>query len=158
MNIGALIVGLFTRKGSSPEPVVSPEQPAGPTVGEVIMPQERRFQVGEREVIIRPLVIADFERVAGDLGVIAKRIINEHPEIEITKVDQHLDVLMPIIAEWIGRILERLVGLEETYVKEHLMPVTAMQIVTAMLEVNQWPVIVGNWLRARQIFKTVATV
>jgi len=130
----------------------------GPTPDQVIMPQERRFQVGEREIVVRPLVIGDYERVAADLGTIAQRIIKEHPEIELTRLDEHLDALFPIIAEWLGRILERLFGVEESYLKEHLTLAQATEIVAAALEVNQLPVIRGNVRRALQTARMTATV
>ena len=130
----------------------------GPTPEAVINPQERRFQVGEREIVVRPLVIGDYERVAADLGTIAQRIIKEHPEIELTRLDEHLEALFPIIAEWIGRIFERLFGVEESYLKEHLTLAQATEIVAAALEINQLPVIRGNVRRALQTAKTTATV
>ena len=128
----------------------------GPTPDDVIMPQDRRFLVGEREIVVRPLVIGDYERVAADLGTIAQRIIREHPEIELTRLDEHLDALFPIIAEWLGRILERLFGVEESYLKEHLTLAQATEIVAAALEVNQLPVIRGNVRRALQVAKATA--
>ncbi len=127
------------------------EQVQGPTPGQVIMPQERRFQIGEREIVVRPLVIGDYERVAADLGAIAQRIVKEHPEIDLAKLDEHLQVLFPIIIEWLGRILERLFGVEESYLKEHLTLAQATEIVAAALEINQLPVIRGNLQRALQI-------
>jgi len=130
----------------------------GPTPDAVIIPQERRFQVGEREIVVRPLVIGDYERVAADLGTIAQRIIKEHPEIELTRLDEHLEALFPIIAEWIGRIFERLFGVEESYLKEHLTLAQASEIVATALEVNQLPVIRGNVRRALQTAKMTATV
>jgi len=130
---------------------------SAPTPDQVILPQERRFLVGEREIVVRPLVIGDYERVAADLGTIAQRIIKEHPEIELTRLDEHLEALLPIIAEWLGRILEPLFGVEESYLKEHLTLAQATEIVAAALEVNQLPVIRGNVRRALQIARTTAT-
>jgi hypothetical protein len=125
-----------------------------PTPAQVVLPQERRFMVGEKEIVVRPLVIGDYERVAADLGTIVKQIINEHPEIELTRLDQHLEVLLPIITKWLGRILERLLGIEEAYVKEHLDLAQALGIVVAMMEINQLPVISGLVVRALQIART----
>ena len=130
----------------------------GLTSDAVIIPQERRFLVGEREIVVRPLVIGDYERVAADLGTIAQRIIKEHPEIELTRLDEHLEALLPIIAEWLGRILERLFGVEESYLKEHLTLAQATEIVAAALEVNQLPVIRGNVRRALHLARTTATL
>jgi hypothetical protein len=125
-------------------------------VSDPVLPQERRFTVGAREIVLRPLVIADYERVAGDLGAIAQRLINEHPEVELTQLDQHVDVLLPIIAEWLARLLERLVGVEESYLKEYLTLAQATEIVFALLDLNQLPVIRGNLLRARQLARAAA--
>jgi hypothetical protein len=130
----------------------------GPTPDQAIMPQERRFQIGEREIVVRPLVIGDYKRVAADLGTIAQRIIKEHPEIELTRLDEHLEALFPIIAEWLGRILERLFGVEESYLEEHLTLAQATEVVAAALEINQLPVIRGNVGRALQIARTTATL
>ena len=61
------------------------------------------------------------------------QIVNEHPEIELTQLDQHLPVLFPIITRWLGRILERLLGIEEAYVKAHLDLADATAIVSSVI-------------------------
>jgi len=124
------------------------------TAEDVIMPQERRFQVGEREIIVRPLVIGDYKRISSDLGAIAQRVAREHPEIDLAKPDEHLEAIFPILGEAIGRLFQRLFGIEESYLDEHLTLAQAAQIVTAALEVNQLPDIRKNVGRALQLAKT----
>ena len=127
-----------------------------PTPDEVVMPQERRFQVGEREIVVRPLVIGDFKRIAADLGVIAQRVAREHPEIDLAKPDEHLEAIFPILGEAVGRLFQRLFGVEESYLDEHLTLAQAAQIIAAALEVNQLPDIRKNVGRALQLAKTTA--
>ena len=127
-----------------------------PSPDEVVMPQERRFQVGEREIIVRPLVIGDFKRISADLGAIAQRVAREHPEIDLAKPDEHLEAIFPILGEAIGRLFQRLFGIEESYLDEHLTLAQAAQIVAAALEVNQLPEIRKNVGRALQLAKTTA--
>jgi hypothetical protein len=92
----------------------------------------------------------------GIFGILLRKF--DHPEIELTRLDEHLETLFPIIAEWIGRIFERLFGVEESYLKEHLTLAQATEIVAAALEVNQLPVIRGNVRRALQTARMTATV
>jgi len=120
------------------------------------MPQERRFQVGEREIVVRPLVIGDFKRIAADLGAIAQRVAREHPEIDLAKPDEHLEAIFPILGEAVGRLFQRLFGVEESYLDDHLTLAQAAQIIAAALEVNQLPDIRKNVGRALQLAKTTA--
>jgi len=135
----------MTDRNSIPKPL---------TADEVIMPEERRFQVGERELVVRPLVIGDYKRISADLGAIAQRVAREHPEIDLAKPDEHLEAIFPILGEAIGRLFQRLFGIEESYLDEHLTLAQAAQIVTAALEVNQLPEIRKNVGRALQLAKT----
>ena len=130
--------------------------PKPPTPDEVVMPQERRFQVGEREIVVRPLVIGDFKRIAADLGAIAQRVAREHPEIDLAKPDEHLEAIFPILGEAVGRLFQRLFGVEEAYLDEHLTLAQAAQIIAAALEVNHLPDIRKNVGRALQLAKTTA--
>jgi len=127
-----------------------------PSPDEVVMPQERRFQVGEREIVVRPLVIGDFKRIAADLGALAQRVAREHPEIDLAKPDEHLEAIFPILGEAIGRLFQRLFGVEESYLDEHLTLAQAAQIIAAALEVNQLPDIRKNVGRALQLAKAAA--
>jgi hypothetical protein len=56
------------------------------------------------------------------------------------------------------RLLERLFGIERQYLADHLTIAQAVEIVTALLEVNQLPAIRGNVSRALQLMKTAAVV
>ncbi len=127
-----------------------------PTPDEVVLPRERRFQVGEREIVVRPLVIGDYKRISADLGAIAQRVAREHPEIDLAKPDEHLEAIFPILGEAVGRLFQRLFGVEESYLDEHLTLAQAAQIVAAALEVNQLPEIRKNVGRALQLAKTTA--
>ena len=127
-----------------------------PTADEVVLPQERRFRVGEREIVVRALVIGDFKRIAADLGALAQRVAREHPEIDLARADEHLEAIFPILGEAVGKVFERLFGVEEAYLDEHLTLAQAVEIVAAVLEVNQLPEIRGNLSRALQLVKTTA--
>jgi len=133
-------------------------QPRPPTPDEVIMPQERRFLVGDREIILRPLVIGDYKRIAADLGAIAQRVVLEHPEIDLAKPDQHLEAIFPILAEAVGRVFERLFGIEESYLDEHLTLAQAAEIIAAALEINQLPEIRNFVGRALELAQTTASL
>ena len=108
-------------------------RPKASSPDEVVMPQERRFQVGEREIVVRPLVIGDFKRISADLGAIAQRVAREHPEIDLAKPDEHLEAIFPILGEAVGRLFQRLFGIEEAYLDEHLTLAQAAQIIAAAL-------------------------
>ena len=58
----------------------------------------------------------------------------------------------------VQRLFERLFGIDEAYLSEHLTVAQAAEIVAAMLEVNQLPEIRKNLGRARQLIKTAAIV
>jgi hypothetical protein len=129
-----------------------------PAPDQVLLPTERRFQVGERELVVRPLVIGEIARISTDLGEIIEQVIREHPEIDLAKLDEHLPVILPLVLGALERLLERLFGIERQYLAEHLTIAQAVEIVTALLEVNQLPEIRGNVSRALQLMKTAAVV
>ncbi len=130
----------------------------GPTPDEVVMPQERRFQVGEQEIVVKPLVIGDFKRVSADLGEMCQRVAQEHPEIDSEHPERHLAVIFPIIADAITQVLERLFGVDAEYLEEHLTLTQATEIVAALLELNQVPVMTKNVRRALQLIRTIPAV
>ena len=130
--------------------------PAAPTADDVLFPTELRFPIGEREAVLKPLMIAEARAMTQDLATIAQTIIREHPEIELTRIDEHVAVLMPILVEWLGRILERITGIEAEYVEAHLGFAQASAIVVGLLRVNQVPVIRGNVLEAQRLLKEIA--
>jgi len=134
------------------------QQPRPPTPDEVILPQERRFLVGDREIILRPLVIGDYKRIAGDLGAIAQRVVREHPEIDMSKPDEHLEAIFPLLAACIGRVFEQLFGIEEAYLDQHLTLARAAEIIAVVLELNQLPDIRKNVRRALELAKTTPTL
>lgn len=131
------------------------ERESAPTEDDLLAPEPRRFKVGDREIVVRPLVIGDFRRIADELSVLVKRLIAEHPEIDVEKPDQHLDVLLPICQDLLGAIFEKLFGVEAGYLEEHLTLAQASEILVALLELNQLPVIQGNALRALLLGKTL---
>ncbi len=111
------------------------------TPDDVVLPRERRFQVGEREIVVKPLVIGDFKRVSADLGEMCQRVAQEHPEID----SEH-------------PVLERLFGVDAEYLEEHLTLTQATEIVAALLELNQVPVMTKNVRRALQLLKETPTI
>ena len=139
-----------------PEATEDPIAP--PTPDEAILPQERRFRVGDREIVVRPLVIGEIKRIAEDLGRLAQQVAREHPEIDFAKPDEHLEALFPIISLSIGRLFERLFGIEEAYLDEYLTLTQTTEILVAVLEVNQLPALLKNVSRARQLAKQMPTI
>lgn len=123
---------------------------------ELLAPEARCFRIGEREIIVKPLVIGDFRRISGEIGALAQRIAKEHPDLDFAKPDEHLETLLPLGQDLIGRIFERLFDIPLEYLEEHLTLAQASEIVVALLEVNQLPVIRGNVLRALQLGKALA--
>ena len=127
-----------------------------PTPDDVILGLERRFTIGDREAVLRPLVIGERKRVGMDVALLAQKVAAEHPEIDLAHPEQHIEAIFLTASDQIGRILERLLGIEQDYLDEHLSFVQLSELVVALLEVNQLPVIRKNLARALQLAKTVA--
>ena len=126
------------------------------TEAELLAPEARRFRIGEREIVVKALVIGDFRRISGELAALAERVAKEHPDLDFAKPDEHLATLLPLGQDLIGRIFERLFDIPLEYLEAHLTLALASEIVVALLEVNQLPVIRGNVLRALQLGKALA--
>lgn len=126
------------------------------TEAQLLAPKARHFPIGEREIIVKPLVIGDFRRISGEVGALAQRVAKEHPDLDFAKPDEHLETLLPLGQDLIGRIFERLFDIPLEYLEEHLTLAQASEILVALLEVNQLPVIRGNVLRALQLGKDMA--
>jgi len=108
---------------------------------EEVLPRERRFPVGDREVVVRELTLADLRRVSADLGEVLQRIATQHPDVDIEHFDHHLTALLPTLAGAIEELLGKLLGVPADYLMEHLTPLLTLQIVRAILEVNQVPLL-----------------
>ncbi|MFB3880952.1 MAG: hypothetical protein ACE149_06795 [Armatimonadota bacterium] len=123
---------------------------------QTIFPDElsQRFAIGAREVVVKPFVIADYRRAAAALGALATRVSAEHPEVDLSHLDRHLDVVLPTIADSIGMLFSYLFGIDAAYVDEHCTMATALDIIAAALEVNDLPSIRKNLLRARQSLRS----
>jgi hypothetical protein len=111
---------------------------------ETVLPDERRFRIGERTVIIRPLVLGQIKVVSADLGEILHRIITQCPEIDIDHFDQHLTTLLPALAGALEEFLGKLLDIEPEYLMQHLTPLLCLRIVRALLEVNQVPLLIAE--------------
>jgi hypothetical protein len=125
---------------------------------QAIFPDEltRRFPIGEREVVVKPFVIADYRRAAAALGALSTRVAREHPEVDLAHLERHLEVVLPTVADSIGMLFQYLFGIEASYVDEHCTMATALEIIAAALELNDLPAIRKNLLRARQSLRTQA--
>jgi len=131
----------FWRRGPSPAPAEDA----------LLSPEPRRFRIGEREIVVKPLVIGDFRRISGELAALAQRVAGEHPNLDFAKPDEHLETLLPLGQDLVTRIFERLFGIDASYLEEHLTLAQASEIIVALLEVNRLPVIRGNVMRALQL-------
>ncbi|GEM_PF-5824747 len=129
-----------------------------PTEDELLAPEPRRFRVGEREIVVKPLVIGDFRRISGELAALAQRVAREHPDLDFSKPDEHLQTLLPLCQDLLGMLFEKLFGIDAEYVEEHLTLAQATEILVAFLELNQLPVIRGNVLRALLLGKALVGV
>jgi len=120
-----------------------------------IFPEEQiqRFPIGDRELIVRPLVIADYRRAAATIGAVLTRVAVEHPEIELTEMEKHLEAVAPIMVDCVGPLVERLFGMEADFVENNVTGAQALAIINALLEVNDLAGMVGN---ARGILQQVA--
>jgi hypothetical protein len=118
-----------------------------------LIPAEHEFHIGDRQVLVRALVLRDYKRVAGALGVLAQRVATEHPEIDLSQPQQHLGTLLSLYGDLASRILAQLFSLEEDYIDDHLDLVTLSAIARAVMEVNQVPVIRGNLQGALELWR-----
>ncbi len=134
------------------------EQTTGVNADAVLCPVPRKFKIGEREITIKPLVLAQYKKMGNELGSLIRQIIKEHPEIDLDKIEEHLPVILPLMGDAVGRLFEKLLGIEEEYLEQHLTLTQASEIVCAILEVNQVPVIRKNILRALQLARTTPTI
>jgi len=128
----------------------------GPSPDEALIPLGRCFQIGDREIVVRPLVIGRLKEIMDDLGKLAQEIATRYPGIDLAKPEEHLASIFSILPGALGRIFQCLFGIEETYLDEHLTLAQASEIICALLEVNQVPDIRKNALRALHLAKTIA--
>jgi len=138
MRVAALI-GLFRRK---------------PTPGDqVVLPEERRFLIGDREVVVRPLTFAEIKRVSAEIGAVLERVATEFPTLDLTQWERSIPLLVPALTGTIEELLGKLFGVEPAYLMEHLIPLRAVQIVKAMIEVNQVPLVISEIIELVQMVR-----
>lgn len=132
--------------------------PSAPTPDDVVLPQERRFRVGDREIVVKPLPIGRYAGVAAEFGAVCERVAREHPEIDPEHPERHLQAIFPIFVHTITGMFERLFGVEAEYLDEHMTLAQAMEIAVAFLEAQQVPDISKNARRALQLLKETPTI
>jgi hypothetical protein len=96
--------------------------------------------------------------VSAELGEILRRIATEAPEVDIEHFDQHLSVLLPLLAGALEEFLGKLLGIEPEYLMQHLTPLQALQLVRAILEVNQLPLLRAELPVLGALLKTAPVV
>jgi len=129
------------------------EEVPGLTPDEALFPEAQAFRIGEHEVVVRALVIKDYRRIARRLGALAAEVALAHPGVALDKLNEHLDVLIPLAIDSIGGLFADVFGLEADYVDEHLTLEEASAIAAALLLANRLPVIRKNLQRALQAAK-----
>jgi hypothetical protein len=121
---------------------------------QVVLPEERRFEIGDQVVIVRPLTLAEIKAVSGELGQILQRLATEAPQIDIEHFEQHLNTLVPLLAGALEEFLGKLLGVEPAYLMQHLTPLKLLQLIRAILEVNQLPLLRAEIPRIAELLKT----
>jgi hypothetical protein len=127
-----------------------------PATDDPSLPQERRFRVGEREVVVRAFTLAELKRVSADLGAILQRVASEAPDLDLEHIEAALPTLLPMLSGALEELLAKLLGVEPQYLMQHLTAVSALQIVRAMLEVNQLPLLLQELKRLGGLVATSA--
>jgi hypothetical protein len=69
-----------------------------------LIPAEHEFRIGDQQVTVRALVLRDYKRIASALGEMAEHVAATHPEIDLSKPEQHLGLLLPLCGDWVSRI------------------------------------------------------
>jgi len=140
---------------------VGAQQPAAPTPlrpDDVVFPRERRFQIGDREIVVRPLKMAAWKRLQDDLSALSRRLITEHPSLELSEPAQWIPIAILFAADSVMSILGHVLGMDPEELREALEPADVTAIALAILELNRLPEIVGNVRRARQVLANAMTV
>ncbi len=142
-----------------PEPVERATTAAAPpparTPAQVLRREERRFEVAGREIVVRPLVWGEWEEMGDALGVLLQHVVTEHPEIDVQHFDRHVQVLVPMLLQLGRGVVAQMLGLEEEFLRQSIIPAEAFELVVAALEVNQLPGIAKNWSRARDLVEAM---
>jgi len=126
------------------------------TANQILFPGERRFQVGRKVLVVRPLMIADCQRLWGQIQVLIGAIVRDHPDLDLENQEQMLQVITPIIARSLGTICQDLWGMEPDYLAQHTSLLQASAIARALVEVNQLPEILKNVSGALQHVKAAS--
>ena len=129
-----------------------------PTADEALIPSEKRFMVGEKEIVLKPFTIGMLKRVGDDIGAVSQEIMQKHPEIDLARPEMHLAVIVPIVAESVSRILGRVFDIEPAYLDEHMTLHQAVEIIAAAIEINRLPKMREDLARARQMVKGVPKI
>jgi len=119
-------------------------------------PTERNFTIGDRSIVVRALTFAQIKRLGADLGIILEQIVKEHPTLDLAHFEENLPTLLPTLAGMLEQFLGKLFDVEPDYLMEHLTLPLAVQIVRAMLEVNQVPFLRQQIAEIGKLVKTTA--
>ena len=134
------------------EQVASQELPPL-TPDEAIFPVEEKFLIGDKPVIVKPLVIRNYRGMAARLAVLVQLIMQQHPEINLNNLQEHVATLVIAGIDYIPGIFADIFYLDADWIDNNLDGEQATAIVARLLEVNRLPVIGKNLQRALQAAK-----
>lgn len=129
-----------------------------PTIDEALIPGERRFTVGEREIVLRPFTFATLERVEEEMGALIQEVVEKHPDLDLSEPGAAVATIVPTIRESILRVMGRVFDIEPDYLREHMPIYQIVEVVTAAIEVNRLPQMIADFIRARQMVKSVPKI
>lgn len=112
---------------------------------QAFFPEEHRMQVGEKEIVIRPLVLGQFRKMVDALGRFIVALAVENPDIELDQIGSHIEQMLTVGSGHITSFISALTGIEEEYLDEHMTIRDVARFVRLTLEVNELPQIVEDF-------------
>ena len=108
----------------------------------VLVGQERRFRIGEREIVVRPFTIAEWKAIFARLGAPLREMLEKAKDLDTDRFESQLGVLVPLLGDTLDQALGAIFEIEPELLAKHLTPLQLEELVRALIEVNQLPLLI----------------
>jgi len=118
-----------------------------------LIKQSKTYQLGDRAIEIKPLVIEQYLKVFDKIVEIYSKVLTEAPNVDLEKVQpQDFLILKPVLPEVLA-LLNSILELPETFLETHASLCDITELIKLELEVNQIEVIRKNFQLVKVAWK-----
>lgn len=118
---------------------------------QAFFPEEHKMMVGEKEITIRPLVLAQFKKMVNVVAHFVGVLAAQQPDLDLENLGGSAQLLVTTASGQITPLLAALSGLDEEYIENNMTIPQVAKFLRLVLEVNELPQVVSDFCAAARL-------